>query len=325
MGLKLIAELCQNHNGDENILFQMVDEAIEGGATHIKVQHIYAKNLVFRSEFESGYSDSNNIGTIKRPFQLEYERLKALELNDGSYKEFVSYVYSKGAIPLTTCFARCDVKRIAKHGFKEIKVASYDCSSYQLLRELSSSFECIYISTGATFDDEILYANNILSSMNTKHEFLHCVTKYPTPLHDQNLARIQWLKNIHEYVGFSDHSLVTRDGNLATFIAIFLGANVIERHFTVLESNLTKDGPVSVNKDQLSKISWFSKLSKYDQENYLNANIPNLELVLGEPQRKLSNEELMNRAYYRGRFASPRITGSHQRETMIFNWEETKL
>ena len=40
----LIAELCQNHNGSEDTLWGMLDNAVESGATHVKIQHIYSKN-----------------------------------------------------------------------------------------------------------------------------------------------------------------------------------------------------------------------------------------------------------------------------------------
>ena len=43
--MKLIAELCQNHNGDEYLLNKMIEDALEGGATHIKVQSIFSNDL----------------------------------------------------------------------------------------------------------------------------------------------------------------------------------------------------------------------------------------------------------------------------------------
>ena len=43
--MKVIAELCQNHNGNFDIVKEMVDVAAEAGATHIKLQTIYAENL----------------------------------------------------------------------------------------------------------------------------------------------------------------------------------------------------------------------------------------------------------------------------------------
>ena len=73
--LKLIAELCQNHNGDSDLVFEMLDEAVLAGATHVKLQHIYVENLTYRQEFEKGGKDLvSNAELIIRPFKDEYER-----------------------------------------------------------------------------------------------------------------------------------------------------------------------------------------------------------------------------------------------------------
>ena len=39
--VKIIAEFCQNHNGDFDILKRMVEQASKAGATHGKIQNIY--------------------------------------------------------------------------------------------------------------------------------------------------------------------------------------------------------------------------------------------------------------------------------------------
>ena len=59
-----------------------------------------------------------------------------------------------GVEPAITCFARENIDILKDLGFKTIKVASYDCGSFQLIREISDKFKNL-ISTGATFDDEI--------------------------------------------------------------------------------------------------------------------------------------------------------------------------
>ena len=65
--------------------------------------------------------------------------------------------------------------------------------------------------------------------------------------------KISWLKNFSKQVGFSDHSLVSRDSIFPSLAAIAFGAELIERHFTVLDANETKDGPVSINGNQLNE------------------------------------------------------------------------
>ncbi|MCC5905952.1 MAG: N-acetylneuraminate synthase family protein [Balneolaceae bacterium] len=324
MSVTLIAELCQNHLGDFKLVKEMVDEAVEAGATHIKIQHIYTKNLTFRPQFEEGLTQNGVTQSIKRPWEPEFERLKPLELSSEDNRKFVKYVESKGAVPLTTCFARCDIPAIKAEGFKAIKVASYDCASYQLLRELAEHFSEIFVSTGATFSNEIKKASQVLKDKNVNYTFLHCVTIYPTPLEEMHLSRLDWLKGLSQETGFSDHSLVSRDGVFASKAAIAVGAKVVERHFTVLEEDESKDGPVSIRPEHLRELKRFSELSNEEQFDELNNEMPQWkEILLGNAGRKLSHEELLNRDYYRGRFASPRESGKHQSASMIYNWEET--
>ena len=89
-----------------------------------------------------------------------------------------------------------------------------------------------------------------------------------------------WLNNYTSSFGLSDHSLVEKDKNIATKAAIFLGADVIERHFTILDSNKTKDGPVSITPDLLKDISSFTNLSKQQQEQELKNLMPNWSEVI---------------------------------------------
>lgn len=321
--VKIIAEFCQNHNGDFKILEQMVREASENGATHAKIQTIFADNLTFRAEFEEELFDKNGKKlSIKRPYYNEYQRLKNLEIDKEQSIKFINICNENNLIPMTTCFSRSNMKDIEEAGFKSIKVASYDCASYKLIRELKDSFEEIVISTGATFDDEIENTARILG--NSNYSFLHCVTLYPTPLNEMHLNRMEWLRRFTPNVGLSDHTLFARDGIEASLAAIAIGANIIERHFTILPPNETKDGPVSINSSALKSISEFSKLNKKEMLDFLGSNYPNWRNMLGESQRILSDEEILNRNYYRGRFASPRKE-SENGKRMIFNWEETPL
>lgn len=326
MSVKLIAELCQNHNGDFARVKEMVDAAVEAGATHVKIQHIHVRNLTFRPQFEGGSEFNGKQMSIKRPFEPEYNRLKGLELSKSESKQFVDYVKSKGAVPMTTCFSRDSIQDLIDEGYESVKVASYDCASYQLLRELAANFKEVIVSTGATFNNEVEKASAILKESGVDYSMLHCVTIYPTPLSEMHLAKMDWLKGFSETVGFSDHSLVERDGVLASKAAIAAGAEVIERHFTILEKDETKDGPVSIKPHHMRELADFAVLSNEEQAAEMEAALPNWKTELrGDVNRKLSDAELLNREYYRGRFASPRIDGINDSKYMIFNWEETAV
>lgn len=323
--MKFIAELCQNHNGDFDTLRRMVDAAAEGGASHIKIQHIYVRSLVYRPEFEEGLEQGGVQKAIRRPWQTEYNRLKGLELSEDECARFVEYVESLGLVPMTTCFARGDAEPIVQQGFRTVKVASYDCASFPMLRELAQRFDYLYVSTGATFDDELRHAADVLRQFAKGYSLLHCVTQYPTPLEAMHLNRVRWLRQFADEVGFSDHSLVSRDGMVAAKAAVVCGAEVVERHFTIADPSETKDGPVSITKEDIQSLMAFACHSPADQRALLSEEHPDWELMLGQTERWLSDAELLNRDYYRGRFATPRREGAHRVAEMIHNWEETPL
>jgi len=318
--MKFIAEFCQNHNGDFKILERMVAEAAEAGATHGKIQTIYSDNLSFRPEFEAGVSAGGKVIAIKRPYRAEYDRLKKLELSPDDAEQFVKLCEKFKIVPMTTCFARNNLSEIEQVGFKSIKIASYDCASYPMIREVAAKFDDIVISTGATYDSEIRKTCEILKGRN--FELLHCVTQYPTPLDAMNLARMGWLRQFTDNVGLSDHSLVARDEVWACKVALYLGATSLERHFTVLPADLTKDGPVSITSVHLNELVRFSRLTNIEQQNELDEQHMRWRIMIGESERKLTDEELLNRAYYRGRFGSRRPEGGGPSQ-FIYNWEET--
>lgn len=313
--LTLIAECCQNHNGNMDVLRQMVDAAAEGGATHAKIQTIFANDVSFRQEFEEGKTENGVTQVIKRPYQPEYDRLKGLELTYEQHRQFIELCRAAGMEPLTTAFNLICIPHIAELGWKSVKVASYDCGSQPLLEALVERFDEFFVSTGASYDEEVQAASKILKDSGKKYAMLHCVTLYPTPLDQMHLARMEWLKQYAPQVGLSDHSLVARDGIKAALAAIYLGAEVIERHFTVLPEDQSRDGKVSIRKEHLKAMREFAALSKSDQKTYLDEKLPEFASMIGQANRPLSQDELLNRAYYRGRFSN-KIDGKQ-----IYNWE----
>ena len=66
---------------------------------------------------------------------------------------------------MTTIF-NDSVNVVKEMGFEEIKVASYDCASIPLIRELKHKFKKLYVSTGATYDQEIEKTANELKGID---------------------------------------------------------------------------------------------------------------------------------------------------------------
>ncbi len=322
--IKYIAELCQNHNGKEKNLDEMLDRCVESGADYVKLQYIFSKNLVFRPIFEYGLKKGKKILSIKRPFKQEYSRLKKIELQNKDYEKFVTKCEKFGVKPMITCFSRDSINDLFNMGYKNIKIASYDCSSFEMVRELSKKFNNIIMSTGATYLDEIDKSCKILRKSKKNFSLLHCVTIYPTPIEKINLKKISFLKNKFKVpVGFSDHSeSFNKNKNLASKLSIYFGAQLIERHITILPKDITKDGKVSIYPEDISEIKEFSKLKKEEQKVYLsdkyNLNINKLNKI--KLDLNLSHEEILNRDYYKGRFGS-----ILDNKRTVYNWDEVSL
>lgn len=315
--INLIAEFCQNHNGNFDVLKRMIWEAAEGGATYGKIQSIFADDLSYREKFEKGVKDADgNVLVIERPYRPEYERLKGLELSYDQHEQFIKECEKAGLIPLTTAFNITSIPALRNFGWRSIKVASYDCGSLSLIRQLCHHFDELIISTGATFDSEIEATARYLCDIGKPFTLLHCVTVYPTPLEMMNLKRLKYLQQFTPSVGLSDHSLVARDGVKAAIAAIYLGATTIERHFTILPEDQTRDGRVSIRKEHLGELVTFSRMPKDEQREYCGLRVPEYQDMLGIPVRELSGDELLNRAYYRGRFCNK--IGDRE----LFNWDK---
>lgn len=317
--VKIIAELCRNHNGDMNVLKEMIWKAAEAGATYAKIQSMLPEELTFRERFEEGKVEHGKQVVIKRPYGPELESLKKTTLSDEVHHWFIDECKAAGIKPLTTVYSTSRIPFLASLPWpdRHIKVASWDCSSYPMIKELKRHFDHLYVSTGMTEDHEVEKA--AMELRGHSFTFLHAVGVYPTPLEKVNLARINYLKTLAPEVGFSDHTAPAKDGSKASIASLLFGVEVIERHFTVLDRSLTRDGPVSVDYEQLKELVEFSKMKKSEVEDYVAKNVPEFKIMVGIEHPGLSHEELLTKDYQKGRFASK--VGKE----WIFNWEDKKV
>ena len=320
---KIIVEICQNHNGDRKLLQELIRVAAENGADIIKGQIIFSEDTTDRERFNEGYLEHNGVRkAIHRPYGVEIARLKTLDLSEADYHFFVEEVKRAGKTPMLTVFSRKRIPLTASlpwSGEKLVKVASYDCGSFPMIRELADNFDTLIVSTGASFNEEVEETSKILKEKNKRFALLHCVTSYPNTLAMANLARMEWLRTFTKEVGWSDHTLVARDGIKAAQVALMLGADYIERHFTILPSDKTKDGPISINPAQLKELSRFARLAKNEQKQFVEKEIPEWRIMLGYAKRDMTHTEMLNRDYYRGRFAS------FANNEWVYNWENKTL
>jgi N,N'-diacetyllegionaminate synthase len=311
----IIAEFCQNHNGNVDVLNSMILEAKQSGASHAKIQGLYSSELTKRPEFEL---ESQDEGSLLRPYQAEFDRLSKLDLTLETESHFVQECKKSGIIPMTTVFTHLGLERALKAGFKNFKIASYDCASRELISRILPYADELVISTGATLWKEIERTSQLVAKEKKPHTriaFLHARTIYPTPLDEMNISRMLFLGYLGWEIGLSDHSRPEVDGLVASKLAIHLGASYVERHFTVLARTETRDGPVSITPKELQELNEFSRKDPLVRYQELSG-IKNLaEICFGESELEIDAQEAINAKYYRGRVAS------WHNSRQIYSWE----
>lgn len=317
MTTKMIAEICQNHNGDSGLIKEMVCAAKESGASFAKMQTIHSSQLTHRYRFDEGIIDGGKIKSIKRPYNVEFDRLSRLDLTDKSIEIFLQACEDNDIEPMTTIFTRDVIKKTFSQGFKNIKLASFDCISYPMAEDiLDFNPDLLIVSTGCSFKREIEQMVQIISRAK-KYALLHCISIYPTPLKEANLGRLRYLKNLVKSVGLSDHSNYEDDGLSILKWSVCEGIDFVERHFTILEKDKTKDGVVSLNPKQMREAVDICNWNEDERKAFQKNNNKQKELILGDSNRELSDVELLNRDYYQGRFASKDLNNN-----FIYNWQK---
>ncbi len=316
MAVKMIAEICQNHNGDTGLIKELVSAAKESGASYAKMQTIHSSQLTYRERFDNGISEGSKIKCIKRPYKSELERLSSLDINDKSVEVFLESCEEYQIEPMTTIFTRDVIKKTFKQGFKNIKLASFDCISNIMAEEiLEYDPNLLVVSTGCSYKREIESMVNVLKKAR-QFSLLHCISIYPTPIHEANLSRLNYLKSLISSVGLSDHSNYENDGLSILKWSVCKGIDYVERHFTILDKEETKDGVVSLNPEQMKEAVKICQWDDNEKSSFLKNNEDLESIFMGDPNRELSDVELLNRDYYQGRFASKSFN-----DQLVYNWD----
>lgn len=205
-----------------------IDKAAEAGVDCAKFQSYKANTIV--SKNSPAYWD-----TTKEPTKTQYELfLKHDSFGEKEYRELCDYTHEKGLDFTSTPFDYASVDYL-EDMVDFYKISSSDLSNISFIRYIGSKGKPVYISVGAAYLSEVDEAIRNLKEVGCKEIVIfHCVLSYPTDPKDANLRVIETLKkNFPDVkVGFSDH-VAPDEGMITLATAYLLGAEVIEKHFTL--------------------------------------------------------------------------------------------
>lgn len=230
----VIAEIGNNHNGSLELAKKLIDEAILAGADCVKFQ-IRNKAALYRTA--PGEEGSEDLG-------VEYiqDLLAKVELTLEEHDELRQYCQSRQMIYLCTPWDEPSVDVLKAFEVPALKLASADLTNPYLIRKAASLGKPLILSTGMSFESEIIDATDLLNSLKIPFALLHCNSTYPCPEADVHLNYLKRLKEIHGLIGYSGHER----GTAISLAAVALGAKIIERHITLDRSMEGPDHPASL-------------------------------------------------------------------------------
>lgn len=275
MSVLIVAEAGVNHNGSMEIARKLVDAAVEAGVDIIKFQTFKAEKLVSKDAKKAEYQ-KKNMGDGN---DSQFEMLKKLELSEQDHEELIAYCYQRGIRFWSTAFDFESMDYLHSLDLGLWKIPSGEITNYPFIRKIASYREPVIISTGMCDETDIRNAIQVLNQHGISKELitiLHCNTQYPTPYRDVNLrAMLTIKKEFGTRPGYSDHT----QGIEVPIAAVALGAEVIEKHFT-LDRNL----PGPDHKASLEPAELKAMVSA----------IRNIEQALGDGIKKVSDSERAN-------------------------------
>jgi len=246
----IIGEAGVNHNGDINLAKKMIDAAVDADVDYVKFQTFKTDHSITRKAKKANYQILNTFDNIESQFDM----VKKLELSPQNHIELIEYCNLKKIKFSSTAFDIESVKYLNDLGLDFFKIPSGEITNYPYLKAIAACKKPVILSTGMCYEFEIRAAIDLLIKYGLNKNqisILHCNTEYPTPMEDVNLRAMLTIKDkFNLTIGYSDHTL----GVEVPIAAVALGAQIIEKHFTLDRSLPGPDHLASLEPQELKQM-----------------------------------------------------------------------
>jgi len=250
---KVIAEIGCNHKGDFEIAKEMIKTAkIFCEADVVKFQKREPEELLTEKQYNEPHPVPHNsygdtYGEHREFLEFSYEQHKKLK----EFAEEMGITYSTSVWDLTSA------EEIVKLNPEFIKIPSANSTYWELLEYLCENYKGdIHLSTGMTTREEVEEIIEFFIKRNRNKDLVlyHCTSGYPVPFEDTKLLEIVKLKNKYKEklkaIGFSGH----HNGISIDIAAYTLGAEWIERHYTLNRTWKGTDHAASLEPNGMRKL-----------------------------------------------------------------------
>jgi len=251
---KIIAEIGYNHKGDMDIARKMIyTAATYCNVDGVKFQKRNVKELLSEDEYNAPHPEPYN------SYGKTYgEHREFLEFDVEQHRQLQAWCNEYGVEYSTSVWDVTSAQEICSLHPKMIKVPSACNLNKPLLEFLCDNFEGeIHLSLGMTDKNEEERIIQFFESKNRNTDLViyACTSGYPVSFNDVCLLELtRFRKEYSERVksiGFSGHHL----GIAVDSAAVALGAEWIERHFTLDRTWKGTDHAASLEPDGLRKLA----------------------------------------------------------------------
>ena len=227
-----------NHDGSLGNAIRLAEVAARAGADAVKFQLHDAQAETTRDAPSPPY------------FQHEtrWEYFERTAFTDSQWATLKGACASAGIEFLCSAFSVQALQRLERIGVARHKIPSGEVTNLELVRAAAATGKPVLLSSGMSSWAELDAA---VEAAGNEVTVFQCTSAYPTPPERVGLNLLTELRERYAApVGLSDHTL----GPFACYAAVALGADAVEKHFTLSQESYGPDAALALEPDALGDL-----------------------------------------------------------------------